>query len=354
MTYADRLRRKWNPDEMSNDAYRMRGVPVLGKALQFYDDLKQPVNNSFWEGQPALSDLPDEKRLEMMGTMLPVDSGGLAGMLAGIGAKTANKIALKKAQEMAAQGVDRDKIWKDTGWYNDVDKQWKFEIDDSGSSTAMIKRGRKGSSLGEALEHPELLKAYPSMSKTKVTLGRGGTGGATFYPQSLNPSTPDRMVIGKYQNPAQLPHEIRRGLVVSQMNMIKKKLDALDSSDVSFDTKKGREYHRRFMELHDEGKKLAADYNKGGNFKEYAPDRSTVLHEAQHNIQDIEGFAQGGAAPNKSKKSLAKYKRLAGEAEAYNVEARKDLTRRQRKSQPPWETLDVPEEELLVRMLTDQ
>ena len=99
MTYADRLRRKWNPDEMSNDAYRMRGVPVLGKALQFYDDLKQPVNNSFWEGQPALSDLPDEKRLEMMGTMLPVDSGGLAGMLSRSGAKTANKLALQQELE---------------------------------------------------------------------------------------------------------------------------------------------------------------------------------------------------------------------------------------------------------------
>jgi hypothetical protein len=104
MTYADRLRRKWNPDEMSNDAYRMRGVPVLGKALQFYDDLKQPVNNSFWEGQPALSDLPDEKRLEMMGTMLPVDSGGLAGMLAGIGAKTANKLALSGQPNL--KGID--------------------------------------------------------------------------------------------------------------------------------------------------------------------------------------------------------------------------------------------------------
>jgi hypothetical protein len=76
------MRRQWNPDEMSNDAYRMRDVPVLGKALQFYDDLKQPVNNRFWEGQPVLSDLSDTERLEMMGTMLPVDSGGLAGMLA--------------------------------------------------------------------------------------------------------------------------------------------------------------------------------------------------------------------------------------------------------------------------------
>jgi hypothetical protein len=347
------MERKWNPDEMSYDAYRMRNAPVLGKALQFYDDLKQPVNNRFWEGQPVLSDLPDEERLEMMGTMLPVDSGGLASTFAGIGAKTANKLALKKAQKMQGKGATRDEVWKETGWFNDVDGKWKFEIDDSGSGTAMVKRGRKGASLGETLEHQDLLEAYPSMSNTRVTLGRGGIGGGTFFPQSLNPRTPDRMVISHYQNPAQLPHEVRRGLVVNQINTIKKKIEALDSSDASFDTKKGREYHRRFGELYDEGKKLAGDYNKGGSFKEYEPDRSTVLHEAQHNIQDIEGFAQGGRPSTKGKKSLANYKRLAGEAEAYNVEARKDFTRRQRKARPPWSTLDVPEDELVVKGVLD-
>jgi hypothetical protein len=48
------------------------------------------------------------------------------------------------------------------------------------------------------------------------------------------------------------------------------------------------------------------------------------------------------------------YKRLAGEAEARNVQTRMDFTPQQRQAQPPWETLDVPENELLVRMLTGQ
>jgi hypothetical protein len=45
------------------------------------------------------------------------------------------------------------------------------------------------------------------------------------------------------------------------------------------------------------------------------------------------------------------YQRLAGEAEARNVQTRMHFTPEQRQAQPPWETLDVPEEELLVRML---
>jgi hypothetical protein len=40
------------------------------------------------------------------------------------------------------------------------------------------------------------------------------------------------------------------------------------------------------------------------------------------------------------------YRRIAGEAEARNVQKRMDLTTQQRRDNPPWKTLDVPEDEL--------
>ena len=43
------------------------------------------------------------------------------------------------------------------------------------------------------------------------------------------------------------------------------------------------------------------------------------------------------------------YQRLAGEAEARNVQTRQDFTPEQRRAQAPWTTLDVPEDELIVR-----
>ena len=77
------MKRKWNPDEMSYDAYRMRNAPVLGEALQFYDDLKQPWGNPLeTEGRPVLSDMSKIEQMEALGNYLPVvDSGGLSGML---------------------------------------------------------------------------------------------------------------------------------------------------------------------------------------------------------------------------------------------------------------------------------
>ena len=269
-----------------------------------------------------------------------------AGIFAGINAKTANKLMLQRAQEMTSKGADRKEIWNKTGWYKDIDGKWKFEIDDSKSTVELMTKGKKGETvLSESLNHPEAYQAYPSMKDTRISLGRGGgRGGGVFYPESLNPGTPDRMVISGYKNPAQLPEDVERGLAMSQIETIKKKIAKLDNSDVRLDTKKGRAYHTAFDKLRDEAQAIADKFNKGGNFKEYAPDRSIVLHEGQHNIQDIEGFAQGGKGKRAQK--------LAGEAAARNVETRRDFTAKQRRERPPWSTLDVPEEDLLVRMLT--
>jgi hypothetical protein len=69
--------------------------------------------------------------------------------------------------------------------------------------------------------------------------------------------------------------------------------------------------------------------------------------ERQDALDSLHGTVGYGDDPFKV------YERLAGEAEARNVQTRMDFTPEQRQAQPPWETLDVPEEELLVRMLQD-
>ena len=44
------------------------------------------------------------------------------------------------------------------------------------------------------------------------------------------------------------------------------------------------------------------------------------------------------------------YERLAGEAEARNVQTRLGMDQAERREYPPWETLDVPENELQVHL----
>ena len=45
----------------------------------------------------------------------------------------ANKAKLKTAREMARNGADESEIWAKTGWYKDIDKKWKFEINPKGA-----------------------------------------------------------------------------------------------------------------------------------------------------------------------------------------------------------------------------
>ena len=113
--------------------------------------------------------------------------------------------------------------------------------------------------------------------------------------------------------------------------------------------------------------------------------KSTTLHELQHNVQGREGFSEGGGLTlspaergdlirktmndikaedaksgspslNIQEKAteivdsydgrFAAYLRRAGEAEARNVEERMNMTMKQRGKKPPWKTLDVPEDEI--------
>ena len=44
----------------------------------------------------------------------------------------ANKAKLEKARDMAKNGAKDDEIWAKTGWYKDIDGKWKFEINPKG------------------------------------------------------------------------------------------------------------------------------------------------------------------------------------------------------------------------------
>ena len=53
---------------------------------------------------------------------------------AGIGARTADSAALRRAEALEKSGTDNETIRQETGWYRGMDGQWRFEIDDSGAT----------------------------------------------------------------------------------------------------------------------------------------------------------------------------------------------------------------------------
>lgn len=69
-----------------------------------------------------------------------------------------------------------------------------------------------------------------------------------------------------------------------------------------------------------------------------------LLHEVQHLIQEVEGFARGG---NSSNYSI--YQRLAGEVEARNICYRHALNLEERRSSLRTDTQDVPDKMQIIR-----
>ncbi len=75
-----------------------------------------------------------------------------------------------------------------------------------------------------------------------------------------------------------------------------------------------------------------------GNFDTQAL-RSTLLHEVQHAIQSIEGYASGSGGEN-----YEAYLRAGGEIESRNVQSRMDMTAAERAATPFNDTLEFPGE----------
>ena len=73
---------------------------------------------------------------QLGGAAMPAPKGSLR-IFAGRNAKNADLDGLTRAQRLAADGADRGAIWNDTGWFQGVDGQWRFEIDDSGAGLSL-------------------------------------------------------------------------------------------------------------------------------------------------------------------------------------------------------------------------
>lgn len=69
-----------------------------------------------------------------------------------------------------------------------------------------------------------------------------------------------------------------------------------------------------------------------------------LLHEVQHLIQEVEGFAKGGD----TSRGFFRYRRFAGEVEARNVVTRHDLTEEERRVKLRTETQDVPDNKQII------
>ncbi len=183
--------------------------------------------------------------------------------ISGVNSKTADKSLLSKAEQLLDSGVDSETVRQETGWYKGYDGQWRYEIDDSkflfnpdgNVVTPEILRVRE---LHEKLKNNTLTKDEFDEYKTlynKVDL-------SDVFPGTLGRLVEHKELFEAYP----------------QLKDIRLIFDDLgEHTDALYDSR------QKVIKINNA---LVGD-NEGI--------KTVLIHEIQHAIQDIEGFARGSS-----------------------------------------------------------
>lgn len=276
----------------------------------------------------------------------------IGGMFIGKGAKTWDVLKAQQAEELLKQGIDPREVWKQTGTMRGVDGALRQEIPDNNSipmnpswgAMEDIKQGNITTDIRQRVfAHPKLSAAYPDTKHISITLDpRGGDSGS--YGQDLI----EMIRVGASKengkpNRSTMLHELQHAIqqregwarggspdklameLQAEADLMRNKAKSLfDLSSANDPLDPGRIVkpgaRKKGLELERQAQKLSSEANRINEF-------AGLDHDA--------------------------YRRLAGEAEARLTQARMNMTMPERLQSYPYDMLDVPQDQLIVRGLLD-
>ncbi len=283
-------------------------------------------------------------------------------IFAGALAKNADLGALKKAQTLELQGKGRDEIWSETGWFNDKGN-WKFEIDDSKSAFDLSKAktwsnpdntySYQYDETKNIVDHPELFSQYPNEGGINMRIDRLGAKGS-YDPNNgiminkgmLDNNDKQSTALHELQHAIQQREGFQRGGNPSMADEVVNDLRNEIYQPLSRQQKtieNSKEYENLVDRYKSEGLRGLKARKKA--YSDLGGDEidAQQLKAAEKIDRITRGELDQSTNPNRV------YQRLAGEAEARLVQTRMNMTPDERRARPPWQDLDVPEDELIYR-----
>ena len=285
----------------------------------------------------------------------------LGAMFLGAKAKTALPDVLEYAQAMDKAGKSADEIWQTTGklgqpWFKGADGKWRFEISDkfdvvetpeglaevganirSGENSLAGPLGRGDTpsiTLAQLMAHDELYGAYPDLRRVdiRMTPESGGQYAATFDRIRLNNDDLKRLGSPQTTDDIQKPSSI----ALHEVQHAIQEREGFGSGGSIGGNGAPSVYSGKLV---DTLSQRAKALEKQLDSMDYLSPEHSALQKEYYAIKDrIEGAA-----------AFEGYKRLAGEAEARNVQSRMNMTMDERIALPPWVTQDVPTDQQIVR-----
>ena len=169
------------------------------------------------------------------------------------------------AEQMEEDGKDAKTIWLATGWEKGADGKWKNEIPDA--TPKKLESLKKVKTVGDLIDAPELFASYPGMRNYKVNIKKHNAAG------SFNDDTKILTLDKDFNFSNVVPKENEEPARRETVEFIGGR-SSIPQKEV------------------DDFKKYL--YEKYGDLQLDNTGMRTIMHELQHAVQNIEGFAKGG------------------------------------------------------------
>jgi len=335
-------------------------IPGVGQALAARDfERARRADDEAGMAMAAASALPLGK---LVGALKQYDPT-MQKIFIGKSAKTWNEKEADRAHAMEAFGVDPETIWKETGTYRGPDGEWRQEISDvsaKGKFTHIAPSEQRLSQV--AIEHPELMEAYPDLAKAQQFGLKGPKGRGSYEAMHIQTEEGPKLLgetlvieapteealagvgIHELQHAIQRREGFERG---ANPREFKDKAIPAKLKDVAF-AKSMREMAiaNRMRDLGypvAEGKVLNLSrpdmIKKVKEFGEKDPNLLLLLGEHQQAAEKLKKY------PDK----YTQYVRSAGEVEARAAEARRMLSPEERRATFPPKSYDTPIKDIIIR-----
>ena len=185
--------------------------------------------------------------------------------ISGVNAKTADNSLLTKAENMLSEGVDSETVRQETGWYKGYDGQWRFEITDQDMDF----------NINGHFTNPDVVR-HRELEYKFLTEPENITDAEIAEMRSLS-----NALEGVKKRPSTLGEYLKHDKLFEaypELKDIKLSFDKLESG-VSGKYKLNQNEIVLANSIRDDTEKI----------------KSTLIHEIQHAIQRIEGFAKGSS-----------------------------------------------------------
>jgi len=290
-----------------------------------------------YAGEEFNATLLGERPNTMLGAITPTPRF----IFVGENSKTWNKANAAKAVELEKAGASPEDIWSTTGTFRGPEGKLRQEISDQ--NLAIKDYRNTGGAI--VINHPELQAGYEQIPRgIKVRPSsqieglaayeapkreldwQMGEGGTIHVPSGEH--LPRDIYAHELQHAVQAKEGFARGGSPSQMILVLEDL-----------AKKKREEARTFFDLSTNNDPLNPQIIKPG-----ARQKGLALEKQARLLED-----KAMMAYHSEQAKMDLYNQLAGEAEARAVQARINMTPAERQAKFPYESYDVPLNQLIIR-----